>query len=109
MKAANVPATRWENRIMPATDQSRTGQPARQLEQTDDPMCKRLRKTLAGGRLPPVVRPPRQLQPALQMSSQACTPEVRVRAETGPARPVAKQVQHEEYTQPLRANQRQWT
>lgn len=56
-----------------------------------------------------MVRPPRQLQPALQMSSQACTPEVRVRAETGPARPVAKQVQHEEYTQPLRANQRQWT
>lgn len=94
---------------MPATDQSRTGQPARQLEQTDDPMRKRLRKTLAGGRLPPVVRPPRQLQPALQMSSQACTPEVRVRAETGPARPVPKQVQHEEYTQPLRANQRQWT
>jgi hypothetical protein len=56
-----------------------------------------------------VVRPPRQLQPGVQMSSQTSAPEVRVRAETGPARPVAKQVQHEEYTQPLRANQRQWT
>ncbi|WP_413458280.1 hypothetical protein [Herbaspirillum huttiense] len=79
-----------------------------------DPLRLRLRKTLAGGRMPPVERPPQQLKRTVQLSSPACVAACRAATEAGHARPVmkqasAKQVQHEEYTQPLRVSQRQWT
>nr|WP_151201225.1 hypothetical protein [Herbaspirillum sp. B39] len=80
----------------------------------DDRLRLRVRKTLAGGRMPPVERPPQELKRTVQLSSAACAAACRAANGAGHATPgmkqaVAKQVQHEEYTQPLRVSQRQWT
>ncbi|BEV17928.1 hypothetical protein HBDW_47160 [Herbaspirillum sp. DW155] len=72
-------------------------------EHPDDPARQRLRKSLGGGRTPPVERPPRQMRPAAQ------APSASTGARHGNIQPVVKQAQHEEYTQPLRVSQRQWT
>ncbi|EIJ44504.1 hypothetical protein GWL_39430 [Herbaspirillum sp. GW103] len=90
-------ATRREIRTMPATTPSTTDQPAR------------LRKSLGGGRLPPVERPPQLPMPPARISSQPGSPTSRTAAEADHAKPVVRQAQHEEYTRPLRASQRQWT
>ena len=88
--------------------------PARTDPNADDALRLRSRKTLAGGRMPPVERPPQQLKRTLQLSPQPCAADCRAAREAGHARPVmkqavVKQVQHEEYTRPLRVSQRQWT
>lgn len=78
-------------------------------EHPDDPVRQRLRKSLGGGRIPPVERPPRHAKPSAQAPSASAATPSRTRAGHGNIRPVVKQAQHEEYTQPLRVSQRQWT
>jgi|GEM_PF-73336 len=80
-------------------------------EHPDDPVRQHLRKSLGQGPRPPVEHPPRHLRcaapaPAAAPSASNFQPSAG-RAPGKPAMP--RQVQHEEYSQPLRASQRQWT